>query len=77
MCSPSSGAAALLGSRRAAERPDQHRGRGPGLGGRRRRRVHGKKAVSGASRGNGLASPLDPHFDIAALQFELGNIFLD
>ena len=24
-----------------------------------------------------LSGPLDPHFDIAALQFKLGNIFFD
>ena len=40
-----------------------------------------RKAVGPAaqafSRGNRLACSLDPHLDIAPLQFELGDIFLN
>ena len=39
--------------------------------------MYGKKAVVRRSRGNRLAGPLDPHLDVAALQFELGDIFLN
>jgi len=41
---------------------------------RRRCRLHGKEArVRGGGRGHSRGSPPDPHFDISALQFELGE----
>ena len=40
--------------------------------------MYGDKAgVVRARRNHRLAATLDPHFDIAALQFKLGNVFLD
>ena len=77
--SPSSGAGAFSAAGGAGGRSYSpgYRGRA-GLGGRRRCRVHGKEArVRRGCRGHGLASPLDPHFDIAAFEFELGDVLLD
>jgi hypothetical protein len=39
--------------------------------------VYRKKAVVRRSRGNRFAGTLDPHLDVATLQFELGDIFLN
>ena len=76
MCNPSSGAGAFSARRRRRQlsrAPGQRQPREPRGGAA----CTVKKRASGRSRGHGLASPLDPHFDVAAFQFELGDVLLD
>ena len=77
MCSPSSGAggAATGAEGPAGGLPADGEAPSSGAGGGAACTV--KKRASGAAGGHGRGSALDPHFDIAALQFELGDVFLN
>ena len=77
MCNPSSGAGGFsTAGGGAAGVPGTEALPSSGAGGGAECTV--KKRASGAEAGaTGSAAALDPHLDVAAFQFELGDVLLD